>query len=216
MKFANDQRQQVFREVPLSDVPHHFAGMRQSPYTQEYLSAVLQWCPPGARTFEAGFGDGYGAIWLSLRGVLAEGIETSEPVVERARQVNGILGGNARFHRGDAFQLYAACRARNLPRWQVIHHQGFLEHFSRPYIRAALAQQVACAHRVVFSVPSVYYPFEPESGDERLLPLEEWHQILEPFNILELRLYGILSMGRGSMCSACWPGRRSRTTCWAS
>lgn len=49
---------------------------------------------------------------------------------------------------------------------------------------------MALAERVVFSVPSVYYPHAGEFGDERLLPLEVWEWIVEPFRIEELRLYG--------------------------
>ena len=77
----------------------------------------------------------------------------------------------------------------------MIHHQGVLEHFTALQIRAALAQQVAVADWVVFSVPSVYYPFEPEFGDERLLPLEEWQRLLEPFAVEELRYYGDPQLG---------------------
>ena len=76
------------------------------------------------------------------------------------------------------------------PPYRVIHHQGVLEHFTVPQIQAALAQQVALAEWVLFSVPSVHYPFEPEFGDERMLPIEEWQRILAPFAVEELRYYG--------------------------
>ncbi|HLK59423.1 MAG TPA: methyltransferase domain-containing protein, partial [Chthonomonadaceae bacterium] len=135
-------------QVPLSDVSRHFAGMRSSPFLMEYLTTVLKLCPPGGSTLETGIGNGYGAIWLSLRQVAAEGMDTSAMVVERARQVNNILEGCARFWVGDLFQLYA----EGAPHYSVIHHQGVLEHFTAPLIRAALAQQVALADWVVFSV----------------------------------------------------------------
>ena len=69
--------------------------------------------------------------------------------------------------------------------------------------RGVSAQQVALADWVVFSVPSVYYPFEPEFGDERLLPLEEWQRILAPFNMAALTAYG--DPQHGGLPSRCQP-----------
>ncbi|HLK56045.1 MAG TPA: glycosyltransferase, partial [Chthonomonadaceae bacterium] len=176
----------LYSQVPLSDVPRHYLGMRSSPFLMEYLTTVLKLCPPGVSTLETGIGSGYGAIWLSLRQVAAEGMDYSPEIVERARQINNILEGQARFRVGDLFQLYA----EGAPRYRVIHHQGVLEHFTAPQIRAALAQQVGMADWVVFSVPSVNYPYEPEFGDERLLPLEVWRELLVPFDVADLRYYG--------------------------
>ncbi len=178
--------EQIYTQTPLALAPVHFANMRHSPFTMQYLTKVLSLCPEGGRACEPGFGSGYAAIWLSLRGVMAEGIDCSPVLVERARQANNILGGQAQFRTGDLFHLYQ----EDAPRYSVIHHQGVLERFTVPQIRAALAQQVASADWVVFSVASVFYPFEPEAGDERLLPLEEWERILAPFAVEELRYYG--------------------------
>src|SRR5437773_1330389 len=104
----------LYRQMPLCEAPHHFANMRNSPFTMQYLTTVFKHCTPTGRTCEMGIGTGH----------------------------------------------------------------------------AAIAQQVALADWVVFSVPSVYYPFEPEFGDERLLPLEEWEHLLSPFAVEELRYYG--------------------------
>ncbi|MDQ3814906.1 MAG: glycosyltransferase, partial [Armatimonadota bacterium] len=191
----------LYNQTPLCEVPRHFAGISHAPFLREYLATVLRLCPRGGRTCETGIGSGYGAIWLSLRGVQAEGIDYAPALVERARQINNILGGSAAFRVGDIFHFYCENGSRpsepqsQARRYHVIHHQGVLEHFAVPWIRAALAQQVACADWVVFSVPSVYYPFEPEFGDERLLPLAEWQYVLEPFNVAELKYYGDSALG---------------------
>jgi hypothetical protein len=178
--------EQIYQQVPLIGVPQHYAGMRQSPFTMQYLQAILERCPRGGRTLETGFGSGYGVVFLSLRGVSAEGIDNAPANIERARQVNTVIGGNRSFRYGDLFDLYR----KDAPRYDVIHHQGVMEHFTLPQIRAALAQQAALAVSIVFSVPSVNYPFPGEFGDERLLPLEVWQEILAPFDIEELRYYG--------------------------
>ncbi len=178
--------QMLYNQTPLCDVPRHFAGIRQSPFLLQYLRTILEHSGSGGRTLETGIGTGYGAIWLSLRGVEAYGLDYAPGIVERSIQVNNVLGGSARFHAGDLFSLYGD----QAPRFDVIHHQGVLEHFNTLQIRCALAQQVALADCVVFSVPSVYYPFEPEFGDERLLTLDVWREVLAPFAIEELRYYG--------------------------
>ncbi len=176
----------LYSQVSLLDVPRHFADIQRAPFLVEYLKAVLQLCPPGGRSCEIGVGSGYGATWLSLRGARAEGIDNAPAIVERARQVNNIMEGQAAFRLSDMFRFYE----EGAPRYHVIHHQGVLEHFAVPWIRAALAQQVTLADHVVLSVPSIHYPFEPEFGNERLLDLDEWKRILEPFDVAELKYYG--------------------------
>ncbi|MCX6380318.1 MAG: glycosyltransferase [Armatimonadetes bacterium] len=178
--------EQFYSATPLEEVEARFHALPQSPFMLEYLETILRLCPQDGRTCEMGIGYGFNAIWLSQRGIRAEGVDKSPEIVERAGLVNSFLKGDARFLSGDLFHLYRS----QPPRYHVIHHQGVLEHFTAPQIRAALAQQVALADWIVFSVPSVYYPYEPESGDERLLTLEVWREILAPFQREELRYYG--------------------------
>jgi len=192
----HERWEDLYEQIPLCEVPGHYAAMQRSPFLQEYLGQVLARCPRGGRSCEAGVGSGYGTIWLSQRGVCAEGIDNAPRLVERARQVNNVLGGRAVFREADLFCLFEDHRKRGaFDRYHVIHHQGVLEHMAAPSIRAALAQQVACAKWVVFSVPSVYYPFPAEFGDERLLRLEDWQRILLPFEDVTLRYYGDPALG---------------------
>ena len=207
MDNTSQRWERLYSQTALCDVPYHFANLNNSPFMLGYLTKVLRLCPSGGRTLETGVGAGTGAIWLSLRGCQAEGLDFAPGVVERARQINTLLSGHAAFRVGDLFHLYqdttgtdpaspasitsSSTSAPSSSRpYSVIHHQGVLEHFSVPYLQAALAQQTVLADWVVFSVPSVYYPFEPEFGDERLMPLEEWERLLAPFDIAELTLYG--------------------------
>ena len=178
----------MYQQTPLHDVPRHYAGIQHSNMMLEYLSTVLDLTPRGGRALETGIGTGYGAIYLSLRGVISEGIDLSDGIVERAKQVNNILGGNAHFRTGDIFDLYETAGQK---RWDTILHQGLIEHMSTiNEIRSALAQQVALADHVIFSVPGDRYPHAVEFGNERLLPLDVWREILEPFEVVELRNYG--------------------------
>ncbi len=201
------EARQLARLPALRDVPGDFAAVTGSPGMAEYLHLIRQLAQQG-RTCEIGTGPGYGAAWLSLRGADAEGREASARLVERARQVNSWVGGRAFFSTGGLFDFVpraevegkgAGAQGRRggdqAGRWKVIHHWSVLHRYSLPWIRAALARQVAVADWVVFSVPSVYYGSEPEWGDERLLPLEEWRRIFEPFDVAELRYSGDPALG---------------------
>ncbi len=177
--------QSPIHPASLAEVPSLFARLTQSPALRPFLAAVLDQVPRQGTACEVACGSGYASIWLSQRSVRAHGFDADATNVERTRQINDILGGHAQFWSGDAFQFFAEEAAR----YDVVHHHGLLHRYAVPWIRALLAQQVVRADKVVFSVPSVYFPHEP-GPQERLLPLEEWRRILEPFRILDLRYVG--------------------------
>jgi hypothetical protein len=152
-----------------------------------HLTEVLRRFTVGASACEVGCGSGYTSVWLSLRGVAAEGLASSPEAVERARQANNFLAGKASFNQADPLELGACCPGRHCA---VIHHRGLLHRYPLPAMRALLAQQVIRADRVVFSVPSVFSSHEAAQAGERLLPLDEWRHVLEPFDIEDLVYYG--------------------------
>lgn len=186
MQSDRARRNTIYSQTPIGQAPQHFANIANSVFMTEYLRTVLMHCPTGGAAFETGIGLGHASIWLSLRGIRASGIDNVPEIVDRAIQVNNILGGRARFFDGD---LFVGSSQEN-QRYDVIHHQGLLEHLNAPQIRRVLGKQVASANWVVFSVPSVYYPFEGEFGAECLMPIEEWEHLLAPFDIEQLRYYG--------------------------
>ena len=173
-------------QTALRDVPGHCEAISRLPFLATYLAAVDTRCPAGGKTLEIGTDTGYGPTWLARRGLAAEGLAWSDRMAERAACVANMLDADATFHAGDPFRLYLP----DGPHYDVIHHQGLLQHYPAPWIVALLAQQVASADWVVFSVPSAYYPFEPEWDTERLLPLEAWRDLLAPFDVAVLRYYG--------------------------
>lgn len=73
----------------------------------------------------------------------------------------------------------------------ILYHQGLLEHYNPDIIRLFLSEQLRVSQRVVFSVPAKGYPFEKGLlGNENLWSLDEWKEILEPFNVLKGYSYG--------------------------
>lgn len=181
----------IYEKVNLDQVPQHYHAFTKMPFLSEYLERAALLCPEGGRALETGIGFGYGAIWLSRRGVQAEGIDYSEDIVERAKSINEALDGQATFRFGDFFNLAEHIDGT----YDVILHQGVLEHFSDDEIREILRQQVRISQYVIFSVPSIHYPFEREFGNERLLTLHKWKTILEDFDIEFLTYYGDPGLG---------------------
>src|SRR5688500_17458909 len=109
----------IQNQLPLCEVPGHFHGIRSSRYMTDYLSTALRFCPDGGRSLELGCGSGYGAVWLSLRGIEAHGADELPELVERAKQINDLLGGTARFSTLTPDQATIT----EILRFSVIHHQ---------------------------------------------------------------------------------------------
>jgi len=174
----------IYKEAPPYDV------LTSMPFLRIFLQKTLEYCRNGT-ALETGIGTGYGSIWLSKRGVICEGIDYSQEVVKQAILHNGQLSGLARFYFGDMFKLDQFISKE----YDVIFHQGVLEHYSDEEIREILSQQIKHTAYVVFSVPSINYPFEKEFGDERFMSLADWQNTLKPFDVAELAYYGDQNLG---------------------
>lgn len=74
--------EKIYNDVPLATMPGHFSGTTGSPLLFHYLTAVLRVAPKGGWTLETGLGSGYGSIWLSVRGMQAQGIDYPPAIVE--------------------------------------------------------------------------------------------------------------------------------------
>lgn len=145
---------------------------------------IIRHCPVGGDALDLGSNREPVESWLSLRGIKSVGFASVHDI-EQLCHISNLKGGNAVFECGDPLGPL-----NDLRRFNVIHHQNHLSRYAVPWIHAGLARQVTHADWVVFSVPSVYFQGEPERDDERLLSLEEWKRILEPFEIEELKYYG--------------------------
>jgi glycosyltransferase involved in cell wall biosynthesis len=182
-------------EVPLYDIAGHYGAVNSSGLFRDYAGTVLRLCPEDGTTCEVDSRDGYASVWLSLRGVKAINIAADPQTQERNRHVADILGGNVQFQTAELFDALESGNTDGRPgivpnsqsHYHVIHHQNLVNRMTVPQIHATLASQLLCADHVVFTVPSVYSSLEPLHEDERLLPLVEWHRILQPFDVIDLR-----------------------------
>jgi SAM-dependent methyltransferase len=137
------------------------------------------------QVLEVGVGTGGMGLFLASLGISVVGVDTDEGVLDRAR----LLGSNVAtlsYELADALRL---AERFGPDRFDVAFSQGLFEHFDDEDIRSLLSSQLAVASRAVFSVPSDFYP-QQDLGDERLLSLEEWRSILEPFPTAVVSHYG--------------------------
>ncbi|MGB8779693.1 MAG: class I SAM-dependent methyltransferase [Candidatus Bathyarchaeia archaeon] len=126
---------------------------------------------------EIGCGRGVHSIFLSCFIPNVLGIDNNIKLVEKARKNNSKFHGHARFSIRDAFKLDFAPGT-----FDVCFSQGFLEHFSDEEIRLLAEKQLRIAKVMVASVPSALYAVR-DRGDERLMRIEDWQQILKDFDM---------------------------------
>lgn len=141
-------------------------------------------CRPG-KILEVGSGTGAMCTFLSHLGYEVTSLDNDAKVLERAKRFSDDMRGHCRFVQGDAAQL---SKLFSSGAFDVAFSQGFFEHFSDVEIRAFVREQLAAASTVIFSVPSKYYGTQ-DYGNERLLLVEDWRNILCQFNIRFARSY---------------------------
>ncbi len=135
------------------------------------------------KVLEVGTGSGGMSIFLSWLGISIVGIDIDPEVVNKAILEANQLHSPAKFEVADTFQLPYGENA-----FDLIFHQGLLEHFSDDDIRRMLTEQLRVARRVVLSVPNSWYP-RKDFGDERLMSKHRWESILSSFNIVKSYYY---------------------------
>ncbi|MCA9387313.1 class I SAM-dependent methyltransferase [Candidatus Dojkabacteria bacterium] len=114
-------------------------------------------------------------------------LDYSMKFLRNAQAFNGNSG--IQYIHSDTFALPMA---ENFCKQHMIFHQGLMEHFTDHEIRLMLAEQLRVADTVIATVPSHKYIFEDGlRGDERLMPLEEWTQIIAPIANINGFYYGL-------------------------
>lgn len=157
--------------------------------------------------FETGFGTGYVVCKLASElKIKIQGIETSNLLIQKAQLLSQKLNVPAHFYEGNIFkdETYLAFDSVS-----IIYHQGLLEHFSDTKIKELLELQTKNSFAVIFSVPSFFYSRQ-DFGDERLLTIEQWQEILIPFNLIKLEYYDDKKHILGILKGGFYDGRTKR------
>jgi len=143
---------------------------------------------PG-RVLEVGAGSGSLSIFFSTLGLSAVCADNNADVLETAKINCRRLNGNVTFILADGFS--------ELPfddEFDVSFSQGVAEHFTDEQIRLFINNQLKISKKVMLSVPNSSYC--QSFGDERLLTVTQWTDILVTFNIKEIKNYGVEIPGR--------------------
>lgn len=135
------------------------------------------------KILEVGSGSGTLSIFLSYFNSRVTSVDSNEKVLELAKKHDKIFNGKVNFIKQNAFKL--GFRSNS---FDLVCHQGFLEHFSDEEIIKLLEEQLRVAPIVVFGVPNNHYGHK-DLGDERLLSKKEWEKILSKFNLTESKNY---------------------------
>jgi len=161
---------------------------------KEFFLSILDEQPQNA--LEVGLGSATMAAFLSHLGVNVTAVDNNATVLSRAEETCRALKVNVRLQKMDAFKLEFDRRS-----FDVVYHQGLLEHFTDDKIRTLLREQLRVGQVVVFSVPCQTYG-RRDIGDERLLTKDEWEEILSSFRVVQTQYYGDNILRRGG-----WPHR---------
>ncbi len=123
-------------------------------------------------------------------------LDYSIKFLKAAKDFNGSSSIN--YVQADTFTLPFSAVHRNN---HMIFHQGLLEHFSNEEIQQMLIEQLRVADTVIATVPSYEYVFQAGlRGDERLMSLEQWTDIIQPIAQITGFYYGLNSDERFHIC----------------
>ena len=160
-------------------------------YHKEFISMIEDYSKKCSnhnvpRLLEVGLGSAIFSIHFSRSAYSCVGLDNNPMIIKRAIETNRKLGGYAKFILVDAFELSML----KPDSFDIAFSQGTMEHFGNKDIVELILNQLKVAKYVMFSVPSVYYPYK-EFGNERKMTIEEWRTMLENagFNINYLDYY---------------------------
>jgi len=152
-------------------------------YGQKEFANELVSLPRASKILEVGTGSGTFSILLSWLGFSITSIDLDPKVIEQAEANAEKFNAKITFQIADTFKLPFPNDS-----FDVIFHQGLLEHFNNEDIRRILNEQLRVAKRVIFSVPNNLYP-RRDFGNERLMDKSTWENILSQYKILKSQNY---------------------------
>ena len=129
---------------------------------------------------------------LSYNNYNVVSIDNNDGVLKIAQHNNANFKGEVTFKKADAFNLPFDDNS-----FDICFSQGFFEHFADDDIRKLLRKQLRVSKKVLFSVPSFWYPRQ-DFGDERLMKKEDWLRILSEFKLEKASYYGERKEGEGN------------------
>lgn len=156
--------------------PHSLESFFEQLYVHSALvERVLKERP--LRIIEVGVGRGTFTAFFQLLGIACTAVDKDEGVIEKYKIFARSLGLKGEARTSDAFGLPYPEKS-----FDIAMSQGFLEHFSDDDIHKLIDEQLRVAKKVIFSIPSKFYRIR-DFGNERLLTIKEWGNILKNYEI---------------------------------
>jgi len=150
---------------------------------KDFLIAITSSAP--RKILEVGAGTGTMSIFLSHLGLEVTTLDNNQEVLAQADEMKQRFGGKNILVEGDAFHLPFPDQS-----FDVVFHQGLLEHFSNEEIHQLLKEHLRVAPVVWLSVPNQFYSCK-DLGDERLLNKQIWESILSFYHVEISRYYSL-------------------------
>ena len=154
---------------------HEYLGNLR-PHSTLFEEIILE---APSKILEIGVGTGSMSIFLSHLGFSIIGADNNEKVINKASKLSEKLNGNVEFVKADAYNLVDKFGTDH---FDIIFSQGFFEHFNDNEIKKLINEQLKVGKVIFISVPSNFYP-RKDLGNERLLSVNEWKEILDNSNI---------------------------------
>ncbi|MFA5967361.1 MAG: class I SAM-dependent methyltransferase [Patescibacteria group bacterium] len=168
---------------------YYAAGLELDSYIRnlygqrEFLAEIV--ATNSQKILEVGAGTGAMSIFLSQLGLDVTTLDNDPAVLKGAEKARQEFGGHNQIVAGDAFKLPFPDNS-----FDLIFHQGLLEHFTNVQIQQLLDEQLRVAPLVILSVPNANYP-RRDFGNERLLRKKDWENVLRPYQVKMNRDYAL-------------------------
>ena len=153
---------------------------------QVLIRTISKYAKPGSRLLETGVGSGntglllsnlgYDVTLLDIEGGLINSFQERFPGHVSNKKIKMLLGN-----------LYDLPFVDNS--YDVVYHQGVLEHFDDQHIITALREQSRVGRLVVIDVPNSKYRDRPY-GDERWISNKKWSQFIKESSLDIIEISG--------------------------
>lgn len=148
---------------------------------KDFLKEILKRKPRTA--FEAGCGSAIMSIFLAMTGVRVTACDRDENILKQASSTAENWNTKVDFQNADLLNLPFPKNS-----FDISFSQGVLEHMTDGQIRKSCGELLKISPVFIFSVPGSHYKHK-DFGDERLLPLDTWKNILKGMGTLEMKSY---------------------------
>lgn len=150
------------------------------------IEVIVKYARKNGRILEVGCGSGFSSILLSKLGYDVTATDLDHDVLKYVLERKRDMNSSVKILRMDTLNICFKDK-----KFDVVFHQGLLEHFDDGSIEAALKEQERVAELVIFDVPNSRYKLGPgNKGDERLLSINYWEKLIRKAGLNIVGIYG--------------------------